>query len=154
MRFLFTFAGLTITKVHARVIEQLGGCNPQLQPGCQQATGAPLGGYAPGIGAMWGQLKQTFPHTDWGSRGLEFILAIITHLILRMIGGIAVLMIVYGGIRMIMTVYDENGHAEAKKIVVAACVGLILAIAADVIVLYAQYLTCLAAGGMQQCTFF
>ena len=95
-----------------------------------------LGSGSPGIDAMWSQLKQTFPHTDLGSGGLNFIILMLTNIILRFIAGIAVLMIVYAGIRMIMTVADENAHSEAKKIVLYACLGLILTIGADAIVMY------------------
>ena len=106
-----------------------------------------LGQGAPGIDGMWDQLKQTFPHTDMGSGGLAFLLLMLTNMILRFIGGIAVLMIVYGGIRMIMTVYDENSHGEAKKIVISACVGLILTMLADAVVMYVIYLLQMATGG-------
>ena len=123
-----SLTGILIPRARAAVIEQLG-------------SGAP------GIDDMWAQLKQVFPHTDMGSQGLAFILLMITNLILRFIGGIAVLMIVYGGIRMIMTVYDENSHAEAKKIVISSCVGLILVVATDAIILYVMGVVKLATGG-------
>lgn len=128
MHALLTLIGLTVSRAHAAVIEQLGSGSP-------------------GIDTMWGQLKQLFPHTDLGSGGLAFILLLITNIILRFIGGIAVLMIVYGGIRMIMTVADENAHTEARKIVLYAAAGLVLAIGADAIVLYVMSVVKLASGG-------
>ena len=120
--------GMMIPRASAAVIEQLG-------------QGAP------GINSMWDDLKQVFPHTDFGSQGLAFILLTITNIILRFIGAVAVLMIVYGGIRMIMTVYDEASHTEAKKIVISACVGLILVMLTDAIVMYVLYLLQMASGG-------
>ena len=120
--------GLIIPRASAAVIEQLG-------------QGAP------GIDNMWGQLKQTFPHTDMGSGGFAFVILMVTNIILRFIGGIAVLMIVYGGIRMIMTVYDEASHTEAKKIVISACVGLVLVVLSDAIVMYVVSVLQTASGG-------
>ena len=120
--------GLIIPRASAAVIEQLG-------------SGAP------GIDNMWGQLKQVFPHTDMGSGGFAFVILMVTNIILRFIGGIAVLMIVYGGIRMIMTVYDEASHTEAKKIVISACVGLVLVVLSDAIVMYVVSVLQTASGG-------
>lgn len=128
MHTLFSLIGLGIARAHAAAIEQIGS-----------------GG--PGIDAMWGQLKQLFPHTDLGSAGLGFILLMITNLILRFIGGLAVLVIVYGGVRMIMTVYEENAHEEAKKIVFSACIGLVLVVVTDAVVLYVMRVVQLATGG-------
>ena len=125
---LLSLIGLLTPRVSAAVIEQLG-------------TGAP------GIDNMWGQFKQIFPHTDLGSQGLAFVILMVTNIILRFIGGIAVLMIIYGGIRMIMTVYDENSHGEAKKIVLSACIGLVLTVLADAIVMYVISVVQLATGG-------
>ena len=76
-----------------------------------------------------------------------FVILLVTNLILRFIGGLAVLMIMYGGIRMIMTVADENAHGEAKKIVLYSCLGLILTIGADAIILYVMRVVQMAAGG-------
>lgn len=128
MNTFISLIGTMVPRASAAVIEQLG-------------QGAP------GIDGMWNDLKQIFPHTDMGSGGLAFIVLMVTNIILRFIGGIAVLMIVYGGIRMIMTVYDEASHTEAKKIVISACVGLILCILADAAVLYVVYLLEMATGG-------
>ncbi|MBI2636210.1 hypothetical protein HYW84_02685 [Candidatus Peregrinibacteria bacterium] len=106
-----------------------------------------LGSGAPGIADMWMDLKSIFPHTDLGSQGLTFIVLMFTNIILRFIGGVAVIMIMYGGVRMIMTVADENAHGEAKKVVMYSCLGLILAIGADGIVMYVMRMVQLAAGG-------
>ncbi len=105
-----------------------------------------IGSNAPGISQMWSDIKCAFPHTDLGAQGFTFVLARMVDIILRFIGGGAVLMIIYGGIRMMMTVADENSHSEAKKVVLYACLGLILAIMADAIVLYTISLVESAAG--------
>lgn len=128
MTSLFSLIGSWVGSVSAASIEQLG-------------SGAP------GIDGMWGQLKQLFPHTDLGGEGLAFIVLMFINIILRFIGGIAVLMIVYAGIRMMMTVADENAHMEAKKIVLFAGLGLIFAIGADAIVMYVMTVVRAASGG-------
>lgn len=117
-----------VPRAHAAVIEQIGAGSP-------------------GIDGMWDDLKNIFPHTDLGTQGLAFVLLMFTNFILRFIGGVAVLIIIYGGIRMTMTVADENAHGEAKKIVLYACLGLILTIGADGIVLYVMELVRVASGG-------
>ena len=106
-----------------------------------------LGAGSPGIDAMWTDLKNLYPHTDQANAGLTFLTLLITNVILRFIGGIAVLLIMYGGIRMMMTVADENAHGEAKKIVMYACLGLVFVMSTDAIVLYFMRLVQLAAGG-------
>jgi hypothetical protein len=128
MSFLKFLLGLFTRVAHAANIEQLGSGSP-------------------GIDAMWADLKSIFPHTDYGSGGLGFAMLLATNIILRFIGGIAVLMIVYGGIRMMLTVNNESAHEDAKKIVIYALLGLVLVIATDAIVLYAMNLLKLATGG-------
>ncbi len=127
IRFL-SIIGMVIPRAHAAVIEQLG-------------SGAP------GIDRMWMEVKSFFPHTDLGSQGFNFVILLAINLILRFIGGLAVLIIMYGGIRMIMTVADETAHGEAKKIVMYACLGLILTIGADGIILYVMRVVQMGAGG-------
>lgn len=128
MHTILSIVGTFITRAYASSLEQLG-------------TGAP------GIDNMWAELKSFFPHTDMGSQGLTYLLLIITNFILRFIGGVAVLLIVYGGIRMIMTVASETSHDEAKKIIQYAAIGLILTMGADAIVLYVMSVARMASGG-------
>ena len=127
MHVLRILAGFLTQIAHATNIEQLGAGSP-------------------GIDAMWTDLKGIFPHTDYAQGGAAFLMLLATNIILRFIGGIAVLMVVYGGIRMMMTVADENGHTEAKKIVMYAGIGLILVLATDAIVVYVMQLLELAVG--------
>ncbi len=134
---------LTLAEPALRVLEGLGFAQGRAHASSIEQIGAG----SPGIDSMWAQLKQTFPHTDMGSGGLLFVVLMLANIILRFIAGIAVLMVVYGGIRMIMTVADENAHSEAKKIIIYACLGLVLCIGTDAIVIYVQTMVKLAAGG-------
>jgi hypothetical protein len=94
-----------------------------------------LGQGAPGITEMWGIVKATFPHTNEGSNGVPFLSLKIADFILKIIGAVAVIMIIYGGLRMIFT--GEEGLNEAKKIVLYAVLGLIAALCAQAAVTFA-----------------
>lgn len=117
-----------------------------LFPLAAHATIEQLAADAPGISGMWGDIGKIFPHTGFGASGFAYVLVTMIDIILRFIGGLAVLMIIFGGIRMMMTVADENSHSEAKKIVMYACLGLILAIMGDGIISYVVSLVGSAAG--------
>ncbi len=97
-----------------------------------------LGVGAPGIAAMWQVITATFPHTDVGEEGVTFLALKIIDFILKSIGALAVLMIIYGGIRII--VQGEEGMTEGKKIILYAVIGLIAAIMADAAVIFVQLL--------------
>lgn len=127
MHLLSVLSGL-IPSAHAAVIEQIG------------TDGA-------GIGEMWAEILSIFPHTGYGSMGLSFLIAKITSLILRFIGGIAVLFVIYAGIRMMMTVGDEGAFEEAKKTLTYAAIGLVLVLGTDAIITYVLTVVEQAAGG-------
>lgn len=97
-----------------------------------------LGSEDPSINAMWMIIKDSFPHTDIGNGGVAFIALKITDIILKTIGGLAVVMILWAGIRMITG--GEEGLGESKKILLYAVAGLIAAMCADAVVLYVQIL--------------
>ncbi len=103
-----------------------------------------LGSGSPGIDAMWGMIDAVFPHTNIGGNGLAFVLLRITDFILKTIGGLAVVMLIYAGIRMIAG--REEGLAEGKKIALYAVLGLIAAMCADAVVVYGRVLIQAAAG--------
>ena len=118
-----------------------------LIPGVRAATLEQLGAGGEGVSGMWQQILSVFPHTGVGSQGPLLILLKVTSFVLTMIGGSAVAVIVYGGIRMTMYTLDEAGFAETKRMVGFALLGVVLALAADAIVLYAMQLITAAAGG-------
>ena len=95
-----------------------------------------LGSGAPGIDQMWAIVKNTFPHNEQGSNGVPFLALMVAQFILNIIGALAVLMIIYGGIKMIFT--GEEGLNEAKKILLYAVLGLIAALCAQAAVTFAM----------------
>lgn len=115
MSFLLWSIGRFVPKAFARNIEQLGSGSP-------------------GIDAMWAEIVSLFPYTSAGEDGVALILLKIVDIILRSIGGLAIVMIIYAGIR-VMTGGDE-GLGEAKKILMYSAIGLIAALCADAVVIY------------------
>ncbi len=127
MAFLSFAAGFLPT-AHAAVIEQIGTD-------------------APGIGEMWADILSIFPHTQYGPGGFAFLIAQVAAIILHFIGGIAILVVVYAGIRMMMTVGDEGAFEESKKTLMHAAIGLILILGTDAIISYVLMVTQQAVGG-------
>jgi hypothetical protein len=124
MHLLSSLIGHIVPKVFARNIETLGSGTP-------------------GIDQMWDMITSVFPHTDIGSDGLAFVLLKITDFILKTIGGLAVVMLIYGGIKMITG--GEEGLGEGKKIIMYSLIGLIAAMVADAVVVYTQVIINAAA---------
>lgn len=125
MHFLLSLVGSTVPVAHA-TIEQLG-IN------------------SPGISDMWSQVRSVFPHTDLGAFGFNFVMLSVINFILNTISALAVVMIIYGGIKL--TTGSEEALGEAKKVVTYALLGLVAAMTADAIVLYTMYVIKAAAGG-------
>ena len=53
-----------------------------------------------------------------------------------LIAGAAILAIIYGAIRLITSAGNDQGKEEAKKVITTAIIGLILALAAEAIILF------------------
>jgi hypothetical protein len=119
MQLLRTLIGSVMERAHAGNIDQTGQGSP-------------------GIDEMWERIRMLFPHTDVGGNGLGFLLLRITDIILKSIGGIAVAMIIYGGIKIISG--GDEGLGEGKKVVTYAVAGLICAMVADAVVIYTSVL--------------
>ena len=94
---------------------------------------------------MWGMIRSVFPHTGLGAYGFNFVMLAIINFILNTISALAVVMLIYGGIKL--TTGSEDALGEAKKVVTYSILGLIAAMCADAIVLYAMYVIKAAAGG-------
>lgn len=104
-----------------------------------------LGAGSPGISEMWDQIKATFPFTDVGAGGLNFVGLKIIHFVLMTSGGVAVLMILYAGFKMVVA-SSEEGFGEAKKILLYTSIGLVAISLGDVVIAYAISLLQQAAG--------
>ena len=125
-----------------------------LSPSAHATTIEKLGSNQPSIALMWTILKDyTFPHTNVGTHGVAFIAVKIFDFILRTIGGLAVIIILWGAIRIITG--GEEGVTEGKKIVLYAVLGLIAALCADAATIYTCQLVWAASGGVApNCSIF
>ena len=94
-----------------------------------------IGTGAPGVDEMWNAIRATFPFTDIGGGGVTFVAMKIVAILLSTISAVGVLMIIYGGVKMIAS-GSEEGFTEAKKLVMYTSAGLICAMLADAIVIY------------------
>ncbi len=88
-----------------------------------------------GVSQMCDDIRATFPYTG-GGNGVVFVAIRITNYLLFMIGGVAVAVIVYAGLQMVLSDGNDGKVEDAKKTVLYAAIGLVLAILADVVVLY------------------
>lgn len=126
MKNILTLIGLLPTRAAAANIEQLGSGSP-------------------GIDSMWAQIKALFPHTNVGAGGVQYLALKFIDLFLRVIGGIAVAVLIYGGIRMILSRGNDEGLTEAKKVVTYTLFGLVLVIVTDALINYVIFLISAAA---------
>lgn len=108
-----------------------------------------VGSADPSVNAMWSQIKTIFPNTSAGQCGMWVLLIKGGVFILEVIGGAAVVVIVYGGIKMATSGGDESKFGEGKKIATYALIGVALAVMTDVIMRYVRYVLIpgIAGGG-------
>ena len=90
-----------------------------------------IGEGSPGVSEMWSIIRGTFPGTGAGEDAAGMISRGVNSLVLQLIGGVAVAMVIYAGLRMVYG--SEEGYGEAKKILKYTIIGVILALIADAI---------------------
>ncbi|MDB4978621.1 MAG: hypothetical protein JWM56_807 [Candidatus Peribacteria bacterium] len=105
-----------------------------------------IGTSAPGISAMWAQLKATFPFTGSGN-GVVIITSKIASFVLFIIATVAVLALMYAGFQMVTAAGEESKLGDAKKTATYAILGVILASIAELAVAYVAKLVTAAVGG-------
>jgi hypothetical protein len=101
----------------------------------------------PGTQTMWQQICQTLPFCAVGKNAPMFVATKVGSFIAEVIGGAAVLVILYAAIRLVSARGGEEGVSESKKILLYAVIGLILAIISDAVVYYTCIKVIEAAGG-------
>ena len=98
-----------------------------------------IGTAGPGVGGMWSQICGSLFCTFGGSSGDQTVFALarkVTNFTSIVVGGAAVAVVVYGGIRMITAQGKDDQIAEARKMIIYACVGLALAIIAPAVIAF------------------
>lgn len=92
-----------------------------------------------GVGGMWSQICGSLFCTFGGSSGDQTVFALarkVTNFTSMVIGGAAVAVVVYAGVRMIAAQGKDDQIAEARKIIIYALVGLALAIIAPAVITF------------------
>ncbi|MCF7844681.1 MAG: hypothetical protein K9M03_02525 [Kiritimatiellales bacterium] len=93
---------------------------------------------------------------DCGS-GSEFVIQFFDQVgdfFAMLIAGAAVIATIYGGIKLIASGGNDQGKEDAKKIIIAALIGLILAIAAEAIMNFVCKFISGILGSSATCSFF
>lgn len=110
MRILALLIGLFLPAVAFAELESVGG--------------------GPGVGGMWGAICSTLPFCGMGAGGVEHFASIIIDAVLSIIAAAAVIVIIYAGIKLIVSQGNDEAIGEAKKITLYALGGLVLALLA------------------------
>jgi hypothetical protein len=72
-------------------------------------------------------------------------------IVVPVIGGLAVVAVLWASIKMISSFGDDQGKEDAKKIIIGAVVGIVLAVAGVIIVNWVCRVVELATGGAGLC---
>ena len=88
----------------------------------------------PAIVEMWNIIKGIFPHTDGGAAFPVLILMKVIGFLLWMVGGTAVCIVIYAGIRLILTLGTEEEFQKTKSLILRALLGLFVILVSYVIV--------------------
>jgi len=108
--FVFTIIGVSVIgfaqPAHADICDAMGGLPAALLPGCSQGTGQPT--------SLFG--------------GTNAIIPRVINLLLFIVGILAIIMLIYGGIRYVISGGNNERVKDAKNTILYAIVGLIVAI--------------------------
>jgi hypothetical protein len=85
---------------------------------------------------VWQQYYATFGGSGTGPQFIKLFAFRTANLILKLITGGAVLAIMWGGLKMISSAGNEEGKESAKKIVIFATGGLLLAVMSQAIIIF------------------
>ncbi len=83
-----------------------------------------------GVSAMWSQIRSSVFTTVAGGDVVTGITRGIVSFVFPLIAASATILIIYAGIRMIISQGKEDGYTEGKKIIMYALAGLILSLLA------------------------
>jgi hypothetical protein len=109
-----------------------------LRPIAHAAGVEDVGGGISSLPAMWDMMTLYLPYRTIGSRGLgpTTVTNIVINTVLGIIGAVAVLVIIFAAIQLATSAGNEEAVTKAKKIILYAAIGLILAVLANTIVYY------------------
>jgi len=90
----------------------------------------------PGVSGMQAAICGALPFCGLGTGAVPFFTQKIVDFVFPLVGGAAVIIIVYAGIRIIASQGKDDGLSEAKKIIIHALAGVVLAMLAGVIITF------------------
>lgn len=85
---------------------------------------------------MWNTICTTLPFCDVGSSAPQFFLDKITNFVFSIIVGVAIIIIIWAGIRLVTSAGDEQRITEARTTIIWVVVGLLAALVARTVVLF------------------
>jgi hypothetical protein len=97
--------------------------------------------------SVWGIYCSTFGACGEGRGFLIDLAGRTATFVFQLVGGGAVLAVLYGSVRLVMSAGDESAKGEAKKIIQYALGGLVLAIMGWSIIFYVEKLIVGVTGG-------
>lgn len=92
-----------------------------------------------GIGSMWSQICSVLPCSVRGGL-VQFLSNATIKFVFPLVGGIAVLMVIYAGLRIIFSQGKDEAVTEAKKIILYAVLGVFFSMIAYVAIAFANWL--------------
>lgn len=119
---LFLF-GRLIPVAHAVVLENAGSWT---------ATGQPN----PGVMMMWVRICSVLPFCSVGPAAPAFFITKLIHFVFLAIGGVAVLVILYAGIKLVVSQGSDEALGEAKTILLYAVGGIVLSLLGNALMDY------------------
>ena len=109
--------GLLIPQAHAVLLNQAGSQNQ-------------------GVQTMWQQICMVMPFCNVGPNAPRFFVGKVIHFALYAITAIAVCMIIYAGIKLVISQGSDEAFTDAKKIILYALAGIALAMLGQAIMVY------------------
>ena len=94
---------------------------------------------APGVNSMWNSISTTVYTSLPANAGQDIVHALtsgIVNLIFTFIAGAAVLLIMYAGIRMVISRGKEDEFTQGKTIIIWAVLGLVLALLGNAVITF------------------
>lgn len=95
-----------------------------------------VGRGAPGVDDMWASVRGTLPFGGVGANAPMAVISAVAQFIFALLAGIAICVIMYAGIIMMTSGFNESAVADAKKTIMYALIGLLLAVLAEAIITY------------------
>ena len=104
------------------------------------STVGKVGSSGNGISAMWSQICSVLPCSVAGNDLLSHLAGRIIAFVFPLVSGIAVIMVIYAGLRIIFSGGKDEAVTEAKKIILYAALGVIFSLLASSAILFADWL--------------